>query len=92
MTKIFVITVKAGADPGFPVGGGANFPGEGRQQTIVPIFPKNYMKLRKVYAVVGGHAPGAPHLDLPLKRAQTCHTAIFCVRDKDAATAPARHM
>ena len=33
-------SVKGGTDPGYPLGGGANSPGEGRQQTIVPIFPK----------------------------------------------------
>ena len=47
-----------GADPGFPVGGGAN-PLEGRQQMILPLFAKNCMKLRTFWAV-GGHLPAAP--------------------------------
>ena len=42
-----------GADPGFPVGGGANLPG-GRQHMILPNFAKNCMKLRKFRAVGGG--------------------------------------
>ena len=33
------------ADPGFPRGGCANSPG-GHQHTILPKFPKNYMKLK----------------------------------------------
>ena len=36
------------ADLGFPRGGGANPPGEGRQHTILPKFPKNYMKFKKI--------------------------------------------
>ena len=43
----------AGADPGFPVGGGA-YP-QGRQHTILPNFPKlTCVKLRKCWAVGGG--------------------------------------
>ena len=33
--------VWSGADPGFPVGGGANLPGEGANIQICQIFPKN---------------------------------------------------
>ena len=50
----------AGADPGFPVGGGANPRGGGRQHMILPNFVKNYMKLRKFWAVGGWGVPGAP--------------------------------
>ena len=43
----------AGADPGFPVGGGANLPmGVGGQHMILPNFPKNCMKLRTFWAVL----------------------------------------
>ena len=42
----------SGADPGFPVGGGAS----GRRQHTD--FPKNYMELRK-FLSVGGRAGGA---------------------------------
>ena len=45
----------AEADPGFPVGGGAN-PPRGRQHMILPNFAKNCMKLRKIWAM-GGHPP-----------------------------------
>ena len=48
-----------GADPGFPVGGGANPPG-GRQHMILPNFVKNCMKLRKFWAVGGARAGCAP--------------------------------
>ena len=34
------------ADPGFPVGGGAD-PGGGHQHTILSNFPQNCMKSRK---------------------------------------------
>ena len=44
-----------GADPGFPVGGGAD-PLGGRQHTILLNFPKNCMKSRKFWAV-GGRPP-----------------------------------
>ena len=44
-----------GADPGFPVGEGANPPGGGGcQHMILPNFEKNCMKLRKFWAVGGG--------------------------------------
>ena len=64
----------AGADPGFPVGGGAD-PLEGggargamggRQHTILSNFPKNCLKSRKFWAVEGMRQ-GAP-LNLPLAR------------------------
>ena len=48
-----------GADPGFPVGGGAD-PLGGRQHTILLNFPKNCMKSRKFWAV--GGAPINPPL------------------------------
>ena len=54
-------TSRSGADPGFPKAGGANPPGDGRQHTNLPDFPKNCMKLRKFWSVWGG----AP-LDPPL--------------------------
>ena len=38
------------ADPGFQVGGGANPPG---QHTILPDFPQNCMKLKKIWTVGG---------------------------------------
>ena len=47
-----------GADPEFPVGGGANPPG-GYQHMILPNFVKNCMKLRKFWAA-GGPAQGMP--------------------------------
>ena len=56
----------SGTDPGFPVGGGASPPGEGRQHTNLPDFPKNCMKLRNFWSVGGGRAPGCPPLDPPL--------------------------
>ena len=51
-----------GADPGFPVGGGANPSGGGHQHTNLPDFPKNYMKLRNFWSVVGRGALGAAPL------------------------------
>ena len=55
----------SGADPEFPVGGGANPPGGGAN---IQIFPKNCMKLRTFWFIGGGggaRAGGAP-LDPPL--------------------------
>ena len=43
----------AGADPGFPVLGGAD-PLGGHQHTILSNFPKNYMKSREFWAMGGG--------------------------------------
>ena len=40
------------ADPGFPLGGGAN-PRGGRQHTILPNFPKNCMELKE-FGLGGG--------------------------------------
>ena len=37
----------AGADPGFPVGGGANPPG-GRQHMILPNFAKKLHEIEKI--------------------------------------------
>ena len=48
-----------GADLGFPIGGGADPPGGGRQHTILSNFPENCMKSRKFWAL-GGLVPGAP--------------------------------
>ena len=45
---------KARADPGFPVGGGADPLGGTCQHTILSNFPKNCMKSRKFWAVRGG--------------------------------------
>ena len=54
----------SGADPGFPIGGGANRPGGGglgggRQHIKMPNFPKNCMKLRK-FRAVGREGPSPP--------------------------------
>ena len=54
-----------GADPGFPVGGGANPPG-GRQHMILPNIPKNCMKLRKFWAVEGARRGRPRPPDPPL--------------------------
>ena len=43
----------SGGDPGFPVGGGANPPGDGRQHINLPDFLQNCMKLRKCWSVGG---------------------------------------
>ena len=60
-----------GADPGFPVGGGANLP-RGGQHIILLDFPKNSMKLRKIWSV-GGRPPA---LVPPLT---TCiHLCVCC--------------
>ena len=50
-----------GADPGFPVGGGANLLGGGANLQFCQKFPKYHMKLRKFWAV-GGRMPGVPPL------------------------------
>ena len=55
----------AEADPGFPIGGGANPPG-GRQHMILPNFAKNCMKLRKIWAVRGARAGAASPQNPPL--------------------------
>ena len=54
-------SLDSGEDPGFPVGGGANSTGTGRQHMISSKFPKNCMKLRTFWAVGGGlRVGGAP--------------------------------
>ena len=87
--------MSAGADPGFPIGGGANPRGEGHQHTNLPDFPKNYMKLRKFWSV-GGRTPGAPPSwihrwsaplwmvgALPSTESQICPLNIFFILDSD---------
>ena len=59
--SIFSQEIRAGADPGFAVGWGANPPGRGANLQFWQNFPKNSMKLRKFWTV-GGRAPGAPPL------------------------------
>ena len=57
----------SGADPGLSVGGGADLPGEGRQHTNLPDFPKNCMKSRKFWSEeTGGECAGGVPLDPPL--------------------------
>ena len=57
----------SGADPGFPIGEGANPPGGGRQYTNLPDLLKNCIKLRKFRSVGGGGArAGSAPLDPPL--------------------------
>ena len=53
------------ADPGFPRGGGANFPG-GRQHTILPKFPKKLHEIERIWTPRGGARPLRPPLDPPL--------------------------
>ena len=48
----------AGADPGFSIGGGTNLWGD--QHMILPNFPDNCMKLRKVWAI-GERAHAGAH-------------------------------
>ena len=52
----------AGADPGFLVGEGANPAGEGANIKNCQIFPRNCMKLRKLWSV-GGDTPLDPPLN-----------------------------
>ena len=47
----------AGVDPGFSIGGGTN-PLGGHVHMILPNFPDNCMKLRKVWAIGEGHMLG----------------------------------
>ena len=58
--------INSGADPGFPVGGGAHPPGGGRQHTNLPDWSKNCMKLRKFFVCRGTcrSAPLDPTLQL----------------------------
>ena len=53
-------------DSGFPIEEGINPPGKGHQHTNLPDFPKNCVKLRKIWSVGRAHGRVAP-LDLPLK-------------------------
>ena len=79
--KIYCINCHqlTGADPGFPVGGGANCPG-GRQHTILPNFPKNCMKLKEF----GSRGARVPR---PSLRSATafgslrviCHVSFYCI-------------
>ena len=56
----------SGADPGFPVGGGADPPGGGAPTyMILSKFPKKCMKSRKFWTVKEACARGGP-LDAPL--------------------------
>ena len=60
--------VHAGADPGFPVGGGTNPPGGAPTYDfamILPNFAKNCMKMRTFWAV-GGESTGCAPLNPPL--------------------------
>ena len=57
----------AGVDPGFPVGGGANPPGEEGAPTYD--FAKFREKLHEIETILGcrgGRVPGAPPLNPPL--------------------------
>ena len=54
----------SGADPGFPVGRGANHPGG--HQIILQHFVQNCMKLRKFWAVGEGGECRVHPLNLPL--------------------------
>ena len=65
---LYLIT---GAGPGFPVGGGANPAGRGRQHIILSKFPKT-KKLHEIEKILGrgrdGTHLGCPTLDPPLNR------------------------
>ena len=65
---------KAGADTGFPVGGGANPLGAPTYD-----FANFSKKLHEVENILGrrGAAPGAPPLDPPLKRVQITISKIM---------------
>ena len=53
--------IKAGADPGFPVGGGANPVGGGADVRCGHISQNLYVKMKEFWSV-GGGAPAAPPL------------------------------
>ena len=55
----------AAADPGFPVGGGANPPGGGANIRFFPKFPKKLHEIEKILGRRGACTEGAP-LDPPL--------------------------
>ena len=60
------ILVTSVADPGFPGGGGANYPGgEGCQHMILPNFPENCMK-SKEFGCPGGGGGGGEARDPPI--------------------------
>ena len=71
----------SGTDLGFPVGGGANPPGEGRQHTNLPDFPKNCMKLRNFWSVGEG-----AHRGVPLGSATACDP--WCIAPHCTAPPP----
>ena len=48
------------ADPGFPLGGGANSGWGRRQHTILPNFPQNCIKLKEFGPPQRGGVPRAP--------------------------------
>ena len=55
-----------GADPGFPIGGGADLPGGRQHTTILPTFPKKKKKMHEIEKSLsrrGGRTPGTPPLD-----------------------------
>ena len=56
----------SGADPGFPVGGGANLQEGATIYNFANFFKKYHMKLRKFSAVGGGARGGVLPLDPPL--------------------------
>ena len=49
----------AGADPGFPIGGGANCPGGGATYEFAN-FPQKLHEIEKISGRRGGGAPGVP--------------------------------
>ena len=53
------------ADPGFPVGGGAN-PLGGANLQSVHFSAKTYAKTKEMDPVGGGHVPAVPPLDPPI--------------------------
>ena len=64
-------STNTGADPGFPVGGGANSP-VGHQHMIWPNFMKNCVKLRKFWAVGEGARQGRA----PKSTTVTCNMIV----------------
>ena len=56
---------KTGADPGFPIGGGANPHWRGCQPPTQVLFGETYVKMKE-FGPVGGHAPETLYVDLPL--------------------------
>ena len=65
----------AGADPGFPVGGGADPPGGGAPTYDFVKISQNMHEIEKILDHRGGRAPGAPpSLDPPLT---SCNIVIL---------------